>query len=133
MNRRLLIYGLLTLSTVGLGLLSRSSIVSFPDWVNLYLGDFLWGLMVFWLACIALPSARNTTLFLAALTFAFLIEISQIYQAPWINELRHTSLGALVLGFGFKWSDLIAYTLGIALGAFLNHWLRNRIKVPGKL
>ena len=35
----------------------------------------------------------------AALLFSYAIEFSQLYQAEWINALRHTALGGLVLGF----------------------------------
>ena len=43
--------------------------------------------------------------------------LSQLYQPPWIHRLRDTSLGALALGFGFKWTDLLCYTAGVVLGA----------------
>jgi len=46
------------------------------------------------------------------------IETLQLYQADWINEIRHTILGRLVLGKGFLWSDLLAYSFGITI-AFL--------------
>ena len=56
---------------------------------------------------------------MAALIFSYSIEISQLYQAPWINAVRNTKIGALALGHGFLWSDLICYTVGIALGVLL--------------
>jgi len=52
-----------------------------------------------------------------ALALAFGIELSQLYQAPWINRARDTTVGALILGFGFRGADLVCYTVGIALGA----------------
>jgi len=55
-----------------------------------------------------------------SILFAFTIEFSQIYQADWINEIRNTKLGGLVLGYGFKVSDLIAYSVGVAFGFFIN-------------
>jgi hypothetical protein len=53
-----------------------------------------------------------------SLLFCYAIEVSQLYQAPWINAIRNTTLGALVLGSGFLWSDLLAYALGVGM-AFL--------------
>ena len=50
------------------------------------------------------------------LIFSFGIELSQLYQAPWINAVRETRPGALVLGAGFKWTDLVCYTLGCLMG-----------------
>ena len=53
---------------------------------------------------------------LAAYCFCFVIELSQLYHAPWIDGLRHTRLGGLILGYGFLWSDLICYAVGVATG-----------------
>ena len=39
-----------------------------------------------------------------------------LYHAPWIDNLRQTTLGGLVLGFGFLWSDIFCYTIGIIIG-----------------
>ena len=50
-----------------------------------------------------------------ALVFSYLIEISQLYHAPWIDAIRSTALGGLVLGFGFLWSDILCYTVGVLL------------------
>ena len=43
------------------------------------------------------------------------VEVSQLYQAPWINALRATRIGALALGQGFLWSDVVCYALGVTL------------------
>ena len=47
------------------------------------------------------------------LYLCFLLEFSQLYQVKWINNIRKTGPGKLVLGQGFLWSDLLAYSLGI--------------------
>lgn len=49
-----------------------------------------------------------------SLSFCFVIEFSQLYHAEWIDQIRDTSLGGLVLGYSFLWSDIEAYTIGIA-------------------
>jgi hypothetical protein len=106
--------------TILLGLLSRSDLVNWPEFVTLYVGDFLWALLVYWLFSIIGLNWNQKIVVLSALAFAFSIEISQLYHPPWLEEIRHTRLGGLVLGFGFKWSDLVAYTMGIVFGAFIN-------------
>lgn len=53
--------------------------------------------------------------FVACLLFSFLIEFSQLYQSDWANEIRQTTLGALVLGQGFLTVDLIRYSLGAVI------------------
>ena len=40
----------------------------------------------------------------------------QMVQAPWLDALRATLFGRLVLGQGFLWSDLVCYAAGIAIG-----------------
>ncbi|MFM8818855.1 MAG: DUF2809 domain-containing protein, partial [Phycisphaerales bacterium] len=41
----------------------------------------------------------------------------QLHHAPWIDGIRATRLGALVLGSGFLWSDIACYAVGVAGGA----------------
>jgi hypothetical protein len=65
------------------------------------------------------PHARLSRRAATALAIAYLVEISQLYHAPWIDALRLTALGGLMLGFGFLWSDLACYTVGVAGGVLL--------------
>ncbi|WP_459640848.1 ribosomal maturation YjgA family protein [Flavobacterium sp. CGRL2] len=55
---------------------------------------------------------------LLSLLICYSIEFLQLYQAEWIVELRKTLFGRYVLGQGFLWTDILAYTFGIAY-AFL--------------
>jgi hypothetical protein len=71
---------------------------------------------MFTLIAFIMPRASTAHLACAALATSFLVEASQLYQAPWINAIRSTTLGHLVLGTGFEWLDLCAYTVGVALG-----------------
>src|ERR1017187_341105 len=48
-----------------------------------------------------LPRASTRTIAILAMSFSVAVEISQLYHAPWIDSIRHTNLGGLVLGFGF--------------------------------
>jgi hypothetical protein len=91
----------LLLFTIALGLASRRYAEALPDIVVAYAGDALWAAMVFWIASFFLPNAKTRTLSAIALGVSFAVELSQLYQAPWINEIRATRLGALALGHGF--------------------------------
>jgi hypothetical protein len=74
------------------------------EWMKLYLGDVLWAAMIYWgFRFLWATEPKITALY--AFTFCFLIEISQLYHAPWIDQIRQNRLGGLVLGFGFLWSD----------------------------
>ena len=57
-----------------------------------------------------------------SLIFSFGIEISQLCQAQWINTIRETTFGSLVLGHGFLFSDLICYTIGILIGVSFEYF-----------
>lgn len=74
---------------------------------------------------IALIFDRQPTKVIALMAglFSFGIEISQLYHAPWIDGLRATRLGGLVLGFSFVWSDLLCYTVGILVGVVMDKQL----------
>src|SRR3954464_6144190 len=53
------------------------------------------------------------------MAFSVLIEVSQLYHAPWLDSIRHTTLGGLILGYGFLWGDLACYAVGIGLGVVI--------------
>lgn len=111
-----MLYAALTLSTMILGIASRKLGAYLPEFLRLYAGDTLWAMMVYFGLRFLAPHMKIYKTMAFALLFSFGIEISQLYQAPWINHIRETTLGALVLGRGFLWSDLICYAVGIALG-----------------
>jgi glycopeptide antibiotics resistance protein len=93
-----------------------------------YLGDTLYALMMFWIMAFLFP--RKSVLIVAVLSLmvCFSIELSQLYQASWIVEIRKTRLGGLVLGFGFLWSDLISYFVGVVFGFLIEHFIIFRSK-----
>jgi hypothetical protein len=47
------------------------------------------------------------------------VEVSQLYHRPWLDDLRATSFGHLVLGSGFDPRDFLCYLLGVAVAAGL--------------
>jgi hypothetical protein len=114
MNRNRFIYITLLLFTVLLGLASRHFADQLPVWVHLYAGDALWALMVFLLFAIIFNRTATLNLAIMAMAFSYIIEISQLYHAPWIDTLRAKPLVGLILGYGFLWSDILSYTIGIA-------------------
>lgn len=111
----------LLLPLIGLGM--RANTTQLPAFIALYTPDALWALLVFAVIVFLAPRLRTSQAIAMALIFAFLIECSQLYQAPWINSLRATRAGGLVLGFGFLWSDLLCYIVGILLGAGVDYML----------
>ncbi|MBU5675497.1 DUF2809 domain-containing protein [Alkaliphilus sp. MSJ-5] len=117
--RNRIIYFIFILLVIILGLGSRYFSDFLPKWVHLYLGDILWALMIFFIFGFLFKRKNTFWIAMVSLLFSLSIEFSQLYQAQWINEIRHTTIGGLVLGYGFLWSDLLAYTVGIAIGILL--------------
>lgn len=70
--------------------------------------------MIFFIVRIVYTHSKATKVVLVSLLICYGIEFFQLYQADWIIALRQTLFGRYVLGQGFLWSDIIAYTFGIA-------------------
>ena len=117
-------YGALSVLVVVTGLLWRSQLMPLPPFPSKYGGDALWALMVFCGMGFVFPGLSTRMLTLLALGFSWAVEFSQLYHAPWIDAVRSTLPGRLILGFSFHWLDLTAYVLGIALGAAGEHLAR---------
>jgi hypothetical protein len=115
-----------TLATIAAGLASRAYSAHLPWWLAKNAGDALYATMVFWGYGFLVPRARTARVALAATAFCFTIELTQLYRAPWIDAVRATTPGRLVLGQGFHAFDLVCYVIGVALGAGLELATRRR-------
>jgi len=118
-TRNRIVYALLIFIVVVLGLASRRYPDTLPNFLSFYAGDTLWALMVFLLIGFIFPQLVTLKLAALALLFSILIELSQLYQVPWIDGIRQYRFAALVLGHGFLWSDLVCYSLGVAIGSLV--------------
>jgi hypothetical protein len=112
------------LVVICLGLLSRRLNAYIPDLIDLFLGDSLWAFMIYLLIRILFINWSQKQAASIGLLFCFMIELTQLYHSNWIDAIRNTTLGGLVLGYGFLWSDLIAYLLGILLGYIIDVMIR---------
>ncbi|MCG8580396.1 MAG: DUF2809 domain-containing protein [Bacteroidales bacterium] len=123
MKRNRIHYLILIITTIFIGLASRACSGYLPGFINLWLGDALWALMMYWIIGFLLPRMSITKLTIFSLMVCFLVEFSQLIQAEWINAIRNNSLGALILGRGFLWTDLVAYSLGVGVGMLAERYL----------
>lgn len=112
-KRARMVYSIAIIFTILLGLASRKWASILPDIVVDHAGDALWAIMIYLGLRIIVVYKRVRYALIGSLLFCYLIECSQLYQALWINEIRRTMLGGLILGKGFLWIDLVRYTLGI--------------------
>lgn len=106
--KKLLQYTSAVIALIALGLLSRR-INGIPD----ACGDALWAMMVFCCWRIVLVLRPLKIVAVVALITSYLVEFSQILSFDWLVRLRSTFLGHMLLGQGFLWIDLLAYTIGI--------------------
>jgi hypothetical protein len=111
------IYAVAVVLVIGIGLLWRSGLFALPNFVAKYGGDSLWALVVF--LCFGFVFSRASTVRIGfiAVCFAWSVEFLQLYHAPWIDGIRSTRLGRVILGSTFNSPDLLAYVVGIGLGA----------------
>jgi hypothetical protein len=114
------VYAAAVLVTIGLGLGSRAIASALPWWLAKNAGDALYATMVFFGLALIVPRARTWRLAVAALAWCFAVELAQLYQAPWIEAVRATLPGRLVLGQGFHAFDLVCYAIGVAIAVALD-------------
>lgn len=117
---RRMVYIIVILMTILLGLASRKYSQFLSIFVAQNAGDALWAMMVYFGFRFLLVSRSFFTAIWLSFTFCFGIEFSQQYQADWINQIRGTFLGALILGKGFLMVDLFRYTIGITIATILD-------------
>lgn len=103
-------YFIILISIIFLGIISRKI-----DFVPLCFGDFLYAVMIYILTRIFLIQLKPIQITILSLLICYSIEFFQLYQSNWIIVVRKTLLGKYVLGQGFLWTDIIAYTFGIAI------------------
>ena len=109
------LYFIIILLVVIFGILSRM-----VHGIPLFIGDILSAVMVYFGCRFLFINASNLKKILFPLTLCYLIEWQQCYGAEWLVNIRNTAFGHYVLGQGFLWSDLVCYTIGVALAFFID-------------
>lgn len=134
-----LIYISAALVVIVLGISSRAFTDQLPLFISSHAGDALWGSMVYLGFRVLLTRHKLFLPLILSLIVSFGIEFSQLYQEDWINGIRSSLLGGLILGKGFLWIDLIRYSAGIGITFVLDGlclWLGLRTgefkMVPGQ-
>jgi len=93
---------------IPIGLISRRI-----GWIPTETGDALWAMMVFCLWRIVLQNKKLPTVAITSLVHCYLVEFSQMITWRWLVSFRQTFIGHMMLGQGFLWIDLLAYSIGI--------------------
>lgn len=110
---------------VAAGLGTRAGL-PLPALVRVYGGDTLYAVLMFVLLALIWPTASSRKLSQWAAIVCVLIELSQLWHPPWLDAIRATRPGALVLGQGFVWTDLVCYLVGANAAGLIDQRLRRR-------
>ena len=125
------LYAILVILTIPLGLATRWAQQYFPAIIDEYGGDVFAATCIFFgcrFVCVRWPLWKVASL---AYFISVLIEIQQLYQAPWAVKFRNITVVGILLGHGFLWGDIVCYAVGVLIGwligAVLERLLSKRI------
>ena len=104
----------LALCTIVVGLVVHWYGTVLPPATRDILGDALWAMMIAWLIGALVPQKPIVARATVALVICWIVEFSQAYHQEFLDSVRNTAVGQLVLGSGFDVRDLGAYALGVA-------------------
>jgi hypothetical protein len=91
------------------------------NFVRPYVGDYL-VVMLLYCAVRTFINASPLKIALAVLLFAYLIELLQYFHLVDRLGLAGNTMAKTVIGYGFEWLDLLAYTLGVISILLLEHF-----------
>jgi len=128
-KRDIKIYLLIMVLITAAGLPARTIQDQLPSWYVQYFGDYLWAMLLFFGFALILHNMSTSKVAIVTLLFTYIIEVSELFHPPWLDYLRSIKLFALILGFTFLWSDIVAYTLGISTGALIEWFLLRKMSL----
>ena len=103
-----------------LGLSSRTFIHTLPLFIIHNAGDTLWTVAIFLTLGILFPNWSALSLGLTAFALSVTVEFSQLVDLDWLEQIRQTLPGRLLLGTDFVWVDLLRYFVGASLATILD-------------
>lgn len=114
------------LVVIPFGLATRKWGADLPVFIADNAGDALWTVAVYLTVAIGFPRWRSVAVGCVALAISFGVEFSQLIDVDWLNALRKTLPGKLLLGAGFLWIDLVRYTVGAVVVTMVDMAFRKR-------
>jgi hypothetical protein len=102
-----------------------------PFWFK-YGGSALWAMALYWLIAFCFPRYSSAGLAVGTAVVAAVLEFSRLWHLASLDAFRLTLAGRLLLGRYFSLKNIVAYWLGIALAAALDHWLVRRASLEAK-
>lgn len=87
-----------------------------PEWLNDLLGSLAYQILLMMLVAFCLPKASLVWVAVWVCLASCAIEFLQLWQPPFLQAIRATLPGRLVLGNTFSWSDFPPYFIGSFVG-----------------
>ncbi|MBD2079451.1 DUF2809 domain-containing protein [Leptolyngbya sp. FACHB-17] len=107
---------LLTISLIiPLGYFVRFSPL-FPNWFSDVFGSIAYQIFFISLVQFCFPKTPIAKTVIGVFIFACAIEFLQLWQPPFLQAIRATPPGRLILGNTFLWSDFPSYAIGSTVG-----------------
>lgn len=78
-------------------------------------GDGLWAMALLCFLRFIFIKNKLENIAIITLAISFAVEFSQLIRWEWLTAFRSTFIGHMLLGQGFIWWDLLAYTIGVAV------------------
>ncbi|HRG22803.1 MAG TPA: DUF2809 domain-containing protein [Chitinophagaceae bacterium] len=95
------------------------------DFVRPYVGDYL-VVMLIYCAVRTFIKANPVKVAIAVLLFAYMIEVLQYFRIVDRLGLSGNPVAKTVIGYGFEWWDMLAYTLGVLTILLVEYRLKNK-------
>ena len=90
------------------------------------MGSVAYQMLLMFVAAFCFPSVSLVKVAVGIFIVSSAIEFQQLWQAPFICNVRATWAGRVILGNTFTWSDFPPYALGCLLGWTVLRSLRQR-------
>lgn len=104
------------LLVVPLGYGARFYLNSEQEWLRNLLGNIAYESFWIWLVVFLFPQTAPLNAAVGVCVASFAIEFLQLWHPAWLEAVRATLPGRLILGNSFLWADLPQYGLGSFVG-----------------
>jgi hypothetical protein len=109
-------FGISLIISVALGVATQFASGPAFEWVARGLGGAFYVLVWIFAALFVFPDWRPKRVCAGALFATILVECAQLWHPAWLDSIRATWPGGLLLGSAFHWADFPYYFLGYFIG-----------------
>jgi hypothetical protein len=120
-TKKYIFYLMMMLLAALFGILSRSEQINFPHLIRTFAGDTMWAFAAYFLVRLFLINNKIISVFLGAYGLSLFVELSQLLKWDILVAFRNTTIGGLLIGFGFHWEDLICYLAGCLIALVIDY------------